>query len=80
MFHVKERALSNFLNKTLLLLPDFFPSAITEFITLENPVPLFGHHHGKFEVLYYECINSPFMLHKFYLEVLCRIAFSNVVK
>ena len=65
-----------------LFLPDFFPSAITEDITLENAVPLFVHYHGtiyscrdknfenyygSFGVLYYECINSPFVLYKFYL-------------
>ena len=70
-----------FKSKKLVLL-DFFPSAITEDITLENAVPLFAHYHGIicscrdknfgnncgiFGVLYYECINSPFMLYKFYL-------------
>ena len=83
-----------FKSKKIFLL-DFFPSAITEDITLENAVPLFAHYHGIicscrdknfgnncgiFGVLYYECINSPFMLYKFYLQVLCRIIFNYVTK
>lgn len=70
-FHIKERALSVFLNKTLPLLPDFFPSAITEDITLENAVFLSIHYHGiicscrennygNCGVIYYECLNSHF--------------------
>lgn len=70
-----------FKSKKLVLL-DFFPSAITEDITLENAVRLFAHYHGIicscrdknfgnnygiFGVLYYEYINIPFMLYKFYL-------------
>ena len=29
---------------------------------------------------YYESVNSSFMLYKFYLEVLCRVIFNNVLK
>ena len=94
-FHVRERALSDFLNQKLVLLPDFFPKAITEDIVLENAVFLFVHYHeiiyssrdrnfennfGNFGVLYYDCINNAFMLYKFYQEVLCRIIFNNVTK
>ena len=94
-FHVRERALSDFLNQKLVLLPDFFPKAITEDIVLENAVFLFVHCHeiiyssrdrnfednfGNFGVLYYDCINNAFMLYKFYQEVLCRIIFNNVTK
>ena len=45
-FHVIERALSEFLNQKLVLLPDFFPKAITEDIVLENAVFLCVHLHG----------------------------------
>ena len=73
--HVRERALSDFLNQKLVLLPDFFPKAITEDIVLENAVFLFVHCHeiiyssrdrnfednfGNFGVLYYDCINNAF--------------------
>ena len=37
-FHVRERGLSDFLNQKLVLLPDFFPKAITKDIVLENAV------------------------------------------
>ena len=94
-FHVRERALYDFLSQKLVFLPDFFPNAITEDIILENDVFLFAHYHriiyssrdrnfennyGSFGVLYYKCINSAFVLYKFYLEMLCRIIFNNVNK
>ena len=94
-FHVREKALYDFLSQKLVFLPDFFPNAITEDIILENDVFLFAHYHriiyssrdrnfennyGNFGVLYYECINSAFVLYNFYLEMLCRIIFNNVDK
>ena len=94
-FHVRERALSDYLNQKLVLLPDFFPEGITQDIVLEHGAFLFVYYHGiiyssadrNFEnnygnvgVLYYECINIAFTLSKFYLEVLCRIVFNNVIK
>ena len=78
----------------MVLVPDFFPKAISEDIVLENCF-LFVHYHGiiyssrdsnfennygDFGVLYYECINSAFMLYKHYLDVLCRIIFDNATK
>ena len=94
-FHVRKRAASVFLNQKLVLLPDFFPKAITEDIVLKKAVFLFVHYHGiiyssrdrnfennygNFEVLYYESINSAFILYRFYLEVLYRTIFNNVTK
>ena len=35
-FHVRERALYDFLNQKLVLLLDFFPKVITEHTVLEN--------------------------------------------
>ena len=40
----------------------------------------FENNYGNFEVIYYESVNSLFMLYKFYLEVLCRVSFNNVLK
>ena len=96
-FHVRERAVSDFLNKTLLFCPGFFPGTITGDVVLTNAVHLFVHYHGinhfdknkdilknyenkNIGIFYYDYINNPFTVYKFYLEVLCRIIFNNVVK
>lgn len=72
-----------------------FQVAFTEIISLENGVPLFVHYHhiiyssrdknfennyGNFRVIYYESVNSSFMVYKFYLEMICRVIFNNVIK
>lgn len=94
-FHVRERPLSGFANKKMVLSSSFFPGAFTEIISLENDVPLFVHYHhiiyssrdknfennyGNFGVIYYESVNSSFMVYKFYLEMICRVIFNNVIK
>ena len=94
-FHVSERPLSGFGNKKMVLSSSFFPGAFTEMISLENDVPLFEHYHhiiyssrdkyfennyGNFGVIYYESVNSSFMVYKFYLEMICRVIVNNVIK
>ena len=65
----------------------FFPVSIAEDVTLTIALPLFIHYHcilysnkhqnilknnnKNIGVFYYDYINSPFMLYKFYLEVHC---------
>ena len=36
--------------------------------------------HNNFGVIYYESVNSVFVLYKFYLEVFCCVIFNNVLK
>ena len=40
----------------------------------------FENNYGNFGLIYYESVNSVFMLYKFHLEVLCRVSFNNVLK
>ena len=74
----------------------FFPKEfLSDNIFVADDVSLFVHYHGimysacdnnfennygNFGVIFYESVNSVFILHKFYLEVLCRVIFNNVFK
>ena len=64
-------------------------------IFVADDVPFFVHYHGimykahdnnfennnsNFGVIYYESVNSVFVLYKFYLEVFCCVIFNNVLK
>ena len=66
---------------------DYFPVNLSYGIISDCIVNLFIHssvndrqkildENGNFGVLFYEVINSPFMLWKFYLDVLARIVFN----
>lgn len=95
-FYVKEKALSDFLNVTLLVHPDFFPDAITKDVLLTTVEPLFVHYHDivhsnkhkdilknhnkNIRFFYCNYVSNSFMLYKFYLEILCRIIFNNIDK
>ena len=74
----------------------FFPKEfLSDNIFVADDVSLFVHYHGimysardnnfennssNFGVIYYEPVNSVFMLYKFYLEVLCHVIFNNALK
>ena len=74
----------------------FFPVSIAEDVMLTIALPLFIHYHcilysnkhqnilksnnKNIGVFYYDYINSPFMLYKFYLEVNCWIICNNIDK
>ena len=79
-FHVRERALSDFLNQKLVLLLHVFLYVHYHGIIYSSRDRNFENNCCNFRALYYECINSVFTLYKFYLEVLCRIIFNNVTK
>ena len=86
----------DFLNEKLMFNYGLLPSALVEnFDFLENGVQFFVHYHGiiykgrnknfhnnydNFGVIYYESVNSPFMLYKIYLEILCRVIFNSLLK
>ena len=66
---------------------DFFPVHLSYGITSSGHVHLFVHssivdrqkqlsYNSNFETLFYEVINSPFMLWKFYLDILARVVFN----
>ena len=72
------------------------PSVLVEsFDFLENGAQFFVHYHGiiykgrdknfdnsfgNFGVIYYGSVNSPFVLYKIYLEILCRVIFNSLLK
>ena len=74
----------------------FFPKEfLSDNIFVADDVSLFVHYHGimysardnnfennygNFGVIFYESVNSVFILHTFCLEVLCRVNFNNVSK
>ena len=89
-FHVRERLFSDFLNQKLKFSKSYFPCNFVHDVFL-NQISLFIHYHGiiyantdkdfeniygNFGVLYYEEVGRPFLLYKFYLEILCRVIFN----
>ena len=93
-FHVRERLLSDFLNQKLTFSKSSFPSNFVHDVFLHQ-ISLFIHYHGiiyasrdknlendyaNFGGLYYEEVDRPFLLYKFYLEILGRVIFNNFFK
>ena len=89
MMHIKHRGISDYINKNLYLqLNENIPSQLHQGIVLAENIPLFVHTNVSrkrrgtldwnynFGTLFYESINSPFLLWKFYLEIVCRILFN----
>ena len=63
-FHVRERNLSDFLNHKFTFLKSYFPGDFVRDIYLDKN---FENNYGSFGVLYYEEVDRPFILYKFYL-------------
>ena len=93
-FHVRERHLSDFLNQKFTFSKNYFSGDFVHDIYLDK-ISLFLHYHGiiyarrdknfensygNFGVLYFEEVDRPFLLYKFYLEILCRVIFNNFLK
>ena len=92
--HVRERLLSDFLNQKFTFSKSYFPSNFVHDVFLHQ-IFLFIHYHGiiyasrdknfqnncgNLGVLYYEEVDPPFLLYKFYLEILCCVIFNNFFK
>lgn len=63
-FHVRERNLSDFLNQKFTFLKSYFPGDFVRDIYLDKN---FENNYGSFGVLYYDEVDRPFILYKFYL-------------
>ena len=92
--HVRERHLSDFLSHKFTFSENYFPGDFVHDVYLDK-ISLFLHYHGiiyasgdkKFEnnygnfgVLHYEEVDLPFLLYKFYLEILFRLIFNNFLE
>ena len=88
--YIQNKRISNFINDELCLNISEFPCEITGGIVSANKIYLFAHTNaycGKNDPLgtnlgslYYESIDSPFLLWKFYLDVLSRVVFNQINK
>ena len=86
--YLKDKKLSASINKSLTVdRVDCFPVCISDGIIIGGHVHLFVHlsiadrqkqlpYNANFGNLFYEVINSPFMLQKLYLDTLARIVFN----
>ena len=85
--YLRNKKVSKLIEKKLVVdVLGYFPGNLSYGIISDGTVNLFIHtsvnarqkildENGNFGVLFYEVINSPFMLWKFYLDVLARIVF-----
>ena len=89
MMYIKHRGISDYINENLYIqLNENIPSQLCQGIVLAENMPLFVHTNVSrkrqgtldwnynFGTLLYESINSPFLLWKFYLEIVCGILFN----
>ena len=89
MMYIKHRKIFDYINKNLYIqVNENIPSSLCQGIVLAESIPLFVHTNvsqkGRgtldwnynFGTLFYESINSPFLLWKFYLEIICRVVFN----
>ena len=86
--YLKNKRLTASIEKNLTVeVLDFFPVHLSYGIISSGHVHLFVHssivdrqkqlsYNSNFETLFYEVINSPFMLWKFYLDILARVVFN----
>ena len=85
----KHRGISDYINENLYIqLNENIPSQLCQGIVLAENIPLFVHTNVSrkrqgtldwnynFGTLFYESINSPFLLWKFYLEIVSGILFN----
>ena len=95
-FYVRGKVLSHVLYQKMSLPVLLFPKEfLFDNIFVADDVSLFVHYHGimysardnnfennysNFGVIYYESVNSVFMLYKFYLEVLCHVIFKKALR
>ena len=80
---IKNRKISDHINNNLFVHINEFPDQLKQGITLVQKIPLFVHKNIvmkngslNFGGIYYESLSSPYLLWKFYLDVLCRIVFN----
>ena len=80
---IKNKKISDHINNNLFVHTNEFPNQLKQGIVMTQKVPLFvntnivvKNDRLNFGGLYYESINSPFMLWKFYLDILCWIVFN----
>ena len=80
---IKNRKISDHINNNLFVHINEFPDQLKQGITLVQKIPLFVHKNIvmkngslNFGGIYYESSSSPYLLWKFYLDVLCRIVFN----
>ena len=89
MMYMKHRTISDYINKNLYIqVNENILSQLRQGIVLAENIPLFVHTNVSrkrrgtlnwnynFGTLLYESINSPFLLWKFYLEIICRVVFN----
>ena len=86
--YVSNKKISDHINKTFFVPIEGFHSSIREGIVLVEKFYIFAHtnifidkddpyrRYANFGSLYYESVNSPFLLWKMYLDTICRIAFN----
>ena len=80
---IKNKKVSGHINNNLFVQISDFPNQLKHGFSLTQKVPLFVHTNivtkndrSRCGGLYYESISSPFMLWKFYLNILSRIVFN----
>ena len=88
--YIQNKKISNFINDELCLNVSEFPYEITRGIVSANKIYLFAHTNAycrkndpfgtNLGSLYYESINSTFLLWKFYLDILSRVVFNQTNK
>ena len=88
--YIQNKRISNFINDELCLNISEFPYEITRGIASANKIYFFAHTNAYYRKndpfgtnlgsLYYESVNSPFLLWKFYLDVLSRVVFNQTNK
>ena len=83
--YIKNKKISDHINNNLFVHMNEFPTQLKEGIWVTQKINLFVHSNiaaknDLFELnfgsLYHESINSPFLLWKAYLDILCKIVFN----
>ena len=85
---ISNMKISDYINNTLFVQIEKFPSSIRKGIIMADKIQIFAHINvfidkedpfkrtSNFGSLYYENISSPFLVWKMYLDIICRIAFN----
>ena len=81
--YIKKIYISDHINNNLFVNINECPNQLKQGIIMTQKVPLFAHTNivmkndkSNLGGMYYQSINSSFMLWKFYLDILCRIVFN----
>ena len=80
---IKNKKISDHINNNSFVHIDEFPEQLKKGFSLIQKIPLFVHTNvvmknsrSNFEGIFYESISSPYLLWKFYIDVLCRTVFN----